>query len=227
MKRATVEDIRKHEWFLEGAGCPTYLFPDRVTDTSIVDTDAIAEVSQKFGVEESEIHSALLSDDPHNALVIAYNLVIDNRRIESAKEKDKEKEDLKLFYSSAVGGGSSTPAPAEGLGHKPHPERIAPLRDKPVTPVEKTHRGAPIKRSKWHLGIRSQVCARQHPALPPLPPVQAARHHERGLPGHEAARLRVEGGQPLPCPGRSNQRPVCPCPTWSRCGGRTRPMRSM
>jgi len=29
-------------------------------------------------------------------------------------------------------------------------------RDKPVTPVEKTHRGAPIKRSKWHLGIRSQ-----------------------------------------------------------------------
>ena len=40
---------------------------------------------------------------------------------------------------------------------KPHPERIAPLREKPVTPVqEKTHRGAPIKRSKWHLGIRSQ-----------------------------------------------------------------------
>lgn len=25
-----------------------------------------------------------------------------------------------------------------------------------MTPVEKTHRGAPIKRSKWHLGIRSQ-----------------------------------------------------------------------
>jgi 5'-AMP-activated protein kinase catalytic alpha subunit len=186
MKRATVEDIRKHEWFLEGAGCPTYLFPDRVTDTSIVDTDAIAEVSQKFGVEESEIHSALLSDDPHNALVIAYNLVIDNRRIESAKEK----EDLKEFYSSAAGGGASAPAPAEGSGHKPHPERIAPLRDKPVTPVEKTHRGAPIKRSKWHLGIRSQVSAVSwHPACPPLPPVQAARHHERGLQGHEAARL--------------------------------------
>ncbi len=153
MKRATVEDIRKHEWFLEGAGCPTYLFPDRVTDTSIVDTDAIAEVSQKFRVEESAIHSALLSDDPHNTLVIAYNLVIDNRRIESAKEK----EDLMEFNSSAAAGGVSGPAPAEGSGHKPHPERIAPLRDKPVTPVEKTHRGAPIKRSKWHLGIRSQV----------------------------------------------------------------------
>ena len=42
MKRATVEDIRKHEWFTKD--CPKYLFPDRVTDTSIVDTDAIAEV---------------------------------------------------------------------------------------------------------------------------------------------------------------------------------------
>ena len=108
-------------------------------------------MSQKFGVEESEIHSALLSDDPHNALVIAYNLVIDNRRIESAKEKD----DFRQFYSSSGGNG---PAPSqEGAGgQKPHPERIAPLRDNPVTPVEKTHRGAPIKRSKWHLGIRSQ-----------------------------------------------------------------------
>ena len=43
MKRATVEDIRKHEWFMKD--CPKYLFPDRVTDTSIVDTDAIAEVN--------------------------------------------------------------------------------------------------------------------------------------------------------------------------------------
>ena len=67
-------------------------------------------------------------------------------------EEEKEKEDFKQFYSSGSG-----QAPAqEGSGHKPHPERIAPLRDKPVTPVEKTHRGAPIKRSKWHLGIRSQ-----------------------------------------------------------------------
>jgi 5'-AMP-activated protein kinase catalytic alpha subunit len=53
-----------------------------------------------------------------------------------------------------------------------HPERIAPLREralaeghKPCASVqaaqtqaiaEKTHRGNPIKRAKWHLGIRSQ-----------------------------------------------------------------------
>jgi len=156
MKRATVEDIRKHDWFT--AGCPSYLFPDRVTDTSIVDTDAIAEVSQKFGVEEQEIHTALLSDDPHNQLVIAYNLVIDNKRIQTAKEED----DFKEFFASGSFSGSpspsSLPSTTADTTPRPHPERMAPLRDKPgqVTPVEKTHRGAPIKRSKWHLGIRSQ-----------------------------------------------------------------------
>jgi len=144
MKRATVEDIRKHEWFTKD--CPKYLFPDRVTDTSIVDTDAIAEVSQKFGVEEQEIHSALLSDDPHNQLVIAYNLIIDNKRIQTAKEED----DFKEFFS-----GSPSSLGQDSMTARPHPERIlAPLRDKPVTPVTaKTHRGAPIKRSKWQLGI--------------------------------------------------------------------------
>ena len=55
-----------------------------------MDIDAIAEVASKFGVEEEEIHSALLSDDPHNQLAIAYHLVIDNKRIEIAKEEFKE-----------------------------------------------------------------------------------------------------------------------------------------
>ena len=164
MKRATVEDIRKHDWFTKD--CPKYLFPDRVTDTSIVDTDAISEVKDKFGVEEQEIHTALLSDDPHNQLVIAYNLIIDNKRIQKIQEEDDFKD---LFSGSPGSSGHQEPTTP-----RPHPERImAPLRDKPVTPgrpqalsrpqtsltkfsVEKTHRGAPIKRSKWHLGIRSQ-----------------------------------------------------------------------
>jgi len=149
LKRATIDEIRKHEWFTKD--CPVYLFPDRVTDTSIVDMEVIAEVSQKCSVEEAEIHSALLSDDSHNPLVIAYNLVIDNKRIESAKA-----EEFKDFFNTP--GGLSPPSQMDTAlsPQKPHPERIAPFREKPVTPVEKTHRGAPIKRSKWHLGIRSQ-----------------------------------------------------------------------
>ena len=54
MKRATVEDIRKHEWFTKG--CPKYLFPDRVTDTSIVDTDAIAEVDNLLMIANQNWH---------------------------------------------------------------------------------------------------------------------------------------------------------------------------
>jgi len=154
LKRATVDDIRKHDWFAKD--CPSYLFPERATDTSIVDIDAIAEVASKFGVEEEEIHSALLSDDPHNQLAIAYHLVIDNKRIEIAKEEFKEAFQGSLGTTPPQGGAPDEPAQSP---QKPHPERIAPLRDKgpgPVTPTEKTHRGAPIKRSKWHLGIRSQ-----------------------------------------------------------------------
>ena len=109
------------------------------------------KVSQKFGVAESEIHAAIESDDPQNQLMIAYNLVIDNKRFQMAKEAKDFKELL---------AGQKHSSSTSSLGHldsttpRPHPERIAPLRDIPH--VEKTHRGAPIKRNKWHLGIRSQ-----------------------------------------------------------------------
>ena len=60
----------------------------------------IAEVSQKCNVEEGEIHTALLSEDSENPLVIAYNLVMDSKRIESAKA-----EEYKEFFSPATAGG--------------------------------------------------------------------------------------------------------------------------
>lgn len=44
MKRATIEDIKKHEWFQKE--CPAYLFPSPVEqDSSVIDTDAVREVS--------------------------------------------------------------------------------------------------------------------------------------------------------------------------------------
>jgi 5'-AMP-activated protein kinase, catalytic alpha subunit len=51
---------------------------------------------------------------------------------------------------------------------KPHPERIAPLRDRQAASSypegsavaalvgQEKYRGTPVKRAKWHLGIRSQ-----------------------------------------------------------------------
>ncbi|XP_050353248.1 5'-AMP-activated protein kinase catalytic subunit alpha-2 isoform X2 [Nymphalis io] len=146
MKRATIEDVKKHEWFQKDL--PGYLFPSPVEqDSSVIDTEAIAEVCDKFGVRENEVHNALLSGDPHDQLAIAYHLIIDNKRIadEAAKAEIKE------FYVA-----SSSP-PADSA--RPHPERIAPLRDKSAPAAQPQHdkqKGTPVKRAKWHLGIRSQ-----------------------------------------------------------------------
>lgn len=47
MKRASIEDIKKHEWFQKD--CPAYLFPSPVEqDSSVIDTDAVFEVNLFF-----------------------------------------------------------------------------------------------------------------------------------------------------------------------------------
>lgn len=63
-----------------------------IQDSSVIDTEAIAEVCDKFGVRENEVHNALLSGDPHDQLAIAYHLIIDNKRIadEAAKAEIKD-----------------------------------------------------------------------------------------------------------------------------------------
>ncbi|XP_058061179.1 5'-AMP-activated protein kinase catalytic subunit alpha-2-like isoform X3 [Anopheles bellator] len=171
LKRATVEEIKKHEWFQKDL--PAYLFPSPVEqDSSVIDTNAVREVCDKFGVKEHEVHNALLSGDPHDQLAIAYHLIIDNKRIAD----EAAKAELKEFYVAGsppppgVDSKFGTPQPAAiaaaaaAAQNEPfkspsiHPERIAPLRDRPVAvgvPIDK-HRGTPVKRAKWHLGIRSQ-----------------------------------------------------------------------
>lgn len=157
MKRATIEDIKKHEWFQKEL--PAYLFPSPVEqDSSVIDTDAVMEVCEKFGVKETEVHCALLSGDPHDQLAIAYHLIIDNKRIAD----EAAKAELKDFYVAsspppvAFSPNDLTPSPV-----RPHPERIAPaLRERVmganVVGSDRPSRGTPVKRAKWHLGIRSQ-----------------------------------------------------------------------
>jgi len=157
MKRATIEDIKKHEWFQRDL--PAYLFPSPVEqDSSVIDTDAVSEVCEKFGVKENEVHCALLSGDPHDQLAIAYHLIIDNKRIAD----EAAKAELKDFYvASSPPPISSSPSELNPSPIRPHPERIAPLRDRVVGSnsgggSDRPSRGTPVKRAKWHLGIRSQ-----------------------------------------------------------------------
>ncbi|CAL4077167.1 unnamed protein product, partial [Meganyctiphanes norvegica] len=158
MKRATVDDIKKHEWFQKEL--PAYLFPPPYDhDISIIDQDAITEVCEKFQVDASEIQSALLSEDPHNQLAIAYHLIVDNKRFADINTMYS----IRDFYS----GTSPPPAPVTPVYTpqvdapspiKPHPERIAPLRERALSGDRGpgVPKGTPVKRAKWHLGIRSQ-----------------------------------------------------------------------
>jgi 5'-AMP-activated protein kinase catalytic alpha subunit len=58
------------------------LFPKTCEEgTNIIDLDAIQEVCEKFGVSEAEVQEALLINDRHDQLVIAYHLILDNKRI--------------------------------------------------------------------------------------------------------------------------------------------------
>lgn len=155
IKRASIEDIKKHEWFQQEL--PSYLFPSPIEhDSSVIDTDAVNEVCEKFGVKEQEVHNALLSGDPHDQLAIAYHLIIDNRRIadEAAKAEIKD-----FYFASSpppvAFTSSETVAPSP---FRPHPERIAVSRDRPLTKdgfIDRTNKTA-SKKAKWHLGIRSQ-----------------------------------------------------------------------
>lgn len=121
MKRAAIEDIKKHEWFQKDL--PTYLFPSPVEqDSSVIDIDAINEVCEKFNVKEAEVHSALLAGDPHDQLAIAYHLIIDNKRIadEAAKAEIKD-----FYVASSPPPVAFSPSDNSNSPLRPHPERIA------------------------------------------------------------------------------------------------------
>ncbi|EDV99947.1 5'-AMP-activated protein kinase catalytic subunit alpha-2 [Drosophila grimshawi] len=209
LKRATIEEIKKHEWFQKEL--PAYLFPSSIEqDSNVIDTYAVSEVCTKFGVKESEVHNSLLSGDPHDQLAIAYHLIIDNKRF--ADDAATQISEINNFFvagspppatqlthstheprtsgaepiatvfvggGTAASSGSATPVHNGPMGGsvatsgiavptiRPHPERIAPMRERQLAMSvqntggaafpEKTARGGtPIKRAKWHLGIRSQ-----------------------------------------------------------------------
>nr|QHO60637.1 AMP-activated protein kinase alpha subunit [Crassostrea hongkongensis] len=152
LKRATIAQIRDHDWFQKDL--PNYLFPSpQDQDASIVEMDVIREICEKFGVTEYEVQRALLSNDPHDQLNIAYHLIVDNRRL-AGEVTDVE---LQEFYPA------SSPPPDSFLlassPMRPHPERMPEMKNTTHTlePVSSAKQlGAQAKKAKWHLGIRSQ-----------------------------------------------------------------------
>ncbi|XP_056620056.1 5'-AMP-activated protein kinase catalytic subunit alpha-2 [Triplophysa dalaica] len=155
LKRATIKDIREHEWFKQDL--TGYLFPeDPSYDATVIDEEAVREVCEKFECTEAEVLSSLYSGDPQDQLAVAYHLIIDNRRIMNQASE--------FYLASSPPTGSFM---EEGMplppGVKPHPERMPPLMaDSPKArcPLDALNTTRPkplaVKKAKWHLGIRSQ-----------------------------------------------------------------------
>ncbi|XP_054996589.1 5'-AMP-activated protein kinase catalytic subunit alpha-2 isoform X1 [Sorex araneus] len=156
LKRATIKDIREHEWFKEDL--PSYLFPeDPSYDANVIDDEAVKEVCEKFECTESEVMNSLYSGDPQDQLAVAYHLIIDNRRIMN------QASEFYLASSPPTGSFMDDSAMHIPPGLKPHPERMPPLiADSPKArcPLDALNTTKPkslaVKKAKWHLGIRSQ-----------------------------------------------------------------------
>ncbi|XP_074992212.1 5'-AMP-activated protein kinase catalytic subunit alpha-1-like isoform X2 [Calonectris borealis] len=141
---------REHEWFKQDL--PKYLFPeDPSYSSTMIDDEALKEVCEKFECTEEEVLSCLYSQNHQDPLVVAYHLIIDNRRIMN---------EAKDFYLA-------TSPPDSFLDDhnlsRPHPERVPFLvaeAPRPrhtldeLNPQKSKHQG--VRRAKWHLGIRSQ-----------------------------------------------------------------------
>ncbi|XP_056017235.1 5'-AMP-activated protein kinase catalytic subunit alpha-2-like isoform X4 [Ostrea edulis] len=171
LKRASITQIREHDWFQKEL--PGYLFPSpQDQDASIVEMDVIREICEKFGVTEYEVQRALLSNDPHDQLNIAYHLIVDNRRLAGEGDLGVTDVELQEFYLASSPPPDSfllakqshilgTPTPQEHATSpmRPHPERMPELKNTTHTlePLSNAKQlGALSKKAKWHLGIRSQ-----------------------------------------------------------------------
>jgi 5'-AMP-activated protein kinase catalytic alpha subunit len=166
VKRITIAQIREHDWFT--VDLPDYLFPPpRVNDTKFVDETVITEVCVVFDVQDSDVRAALESDNAHDQLKIAYHLILDNRRMISFEHRMSLKQDM-VTPSSPITAPSS-PFPFRD-SESPLPGSSSPSRQ-PVTPGRSQVKplppgasgsGLPLivnkdnKKSRWHLGIRSQ-----------------------------------------------------------------------
>lgn len=148
------------------------------------------------------MHNALLSGDPHDQLAIAYHLIIDNKRIadEAAKAEIKD-----FYVASSPPPTSMSPSPGDfgSSPMKPHPERIAPLRDRVIASNQATsgERGrgwgyscVPVR----YLGCVGFSEASQMAFGHPLAE-QAERYHDGGVQGDEGFEFRVEGDKSISC----------------------------
>ncbi|VDN82532.1 unnamed protein product [Brugia pahangi] len=168
MKRATIKDVIQHDWFQKDL--PAYLFPPiNESEASIVDIEAVKEVTRRYGVLEEDVTNALLGDDPHHHLSIAYNLIVDNKRIadETAKLSIEEfyqvtpigkfqTADMFHRHPERISGSNKITPYLENIGGSGDSMSNSQHRSQSSSNVAASQKSPHVRRAKWHLGIRSQ-----------------------------------------------------------------------
>ncbi|XP_066935374.1 5'-AMP-activated protein kinase catalytic subunit alpha-2-like [Clytia hemisphaerica] len=145
IKRITIEQIKQHDWFK--IDLPGYLFPSADNQGNNFDDEVINEICEKFGVDESDVRLQLSTGDRHDQLVVAYDLILDNRRINAE--------------ARAAHGMVPVMSPSgfkvnENIFQLPPPSQPSSgLKGQQLAGKKRTSLRSG-KRPRWHLGIRSQ-----------------------------------------------------------------------
>ncbi|CAO3686145.1 unnamed protein product [Rhizopus stolonifer] len=187
LKRITIQEIRKNEWF--NKNLPDYLQPLPNTEENenlSVDDSLVAELSKKMNYSIEIINKAL-KETGNNQFKVAYQLVLDNKRL----LKDSEHNNIQSFLAtspppwntisertedvtddSSISVLSSSIPKAEpimrnvsnltsGLESFPGtlpPGAMEPARSSRSLPINPPKK--PVKsRTRWHFGIRSKCPA--------------------------------------------------------------------
>lgn len=151
VKRITIQQIKDHKWFQQDL--PDYLFPQRSQDSTsnTIDPAVVNEVCQKLGVKMHEVLAAIQSGDPHNQLNVAYHLILDNTTMAHPESMTpvQTTEWISIIKSKEFTQ-MLTPVKKPYKPPKPQwPPYTSYAVHAPLSPVG-------FKKSRWHLGIRSQ-----------------------------------------------------------------------
>lgn len=108
------------------------------------------------------MHNALLSGNPHDQLAIAYHLIVDNKLIEGETAK-LDLKDLQIasspppFFDNSSSSSSTLTNKNSGRQRVLNHSNSTSLdRQRSLSGSNEKNKTTPMKKAKWHLGIRSQ-----------------------------------------------------------------------
>ncbi|KAJ3093034.1 Protein kinase [Quaeritorhiza haematococci] len=158
MKRITIAEIRKTDWF--NINLPDYLQPLPDVDQDPfqeLDASIVSEIQKRMGFSKETVYHALREPE-NNQIKVAYQLILDHKRIIGGAQRSSYKGLQSYLLASPPAWNAKAPTTKDipALSSSINtltstlPKRDESLISTNVTPPKKK------VRSKWHFGIRSR-----------------------------------------------------------------------